>query len=381
MALVNTPGGFYVPIGVLGGIRTSETPGGVNSFAIDAVNEAVHYLGFFITEDGNPHTIDTSGLSSLRWRTGTVTFANAGTTVRVGLAPIDLANGPPGRAANTANVIDFDVYADLIGGGGGITANAWQTHTPTNGSKLVASGDLIVFAVQMRARGGTDLIQASSDSALAFEHFPATTTFTASYASASQMPTCEVVFSDGARGWFFGTEVKVTTTPRTWNSGSVTKEYGQLFQLPFPVRVFGIYGSVDPDNDFEAVLYSDPLGTPVAERTVAIDRNTVRAGTGFRFSCLFPTPYDVAANAPVGAVLKPGAANISTYFNTLNHADDRKSYTFGTNGYGISRASGAFNNANNSLDQYYVGIVVGGFDAGGGGGGGGGGTRAFVGLG
>jgi hypothetical protein len=50
--------------------------------------------------------------------------------------------------------------------------------------------------------------------------------------------------------------------------------------------------------------------------------------------------------------------------------------TWGVDGYGISRASGAFSNANSSLDHYYIGLIIGAFDDGAGAGAAGGISRA-----
>jgi hypothetical protein len=157
-----------------------------------------------------------------------------------------------------------------------------------------------------------------------------------------------------------------TITIRTWNSGSATKEYGQLYQLPFPVKIYGMYAMIDPDNDFDFVLYSDPLGgSPVAERTVSIDANTTANASTNWVIDMFSSPYSATADQKLGAVVKPGAANVSAYYKTLNSAAHRVTDPWGADGYGISRASGAFADANSSLDHYYVGLLCGAFDAGG----------------
>jgi hypothetical protein len=89
------------------GIPTTTT----TATTLDAANEAVIYIGHMWWEDGGSHTVDTSGSSSLNWRTTTVTFANAGTRVKVGLADVVNAAGPPARAVNVSDVITFDVWA------------------------------------------------------------------------------------------------------------------------------------------------------------------------------------------------------------------------------------------------------------------------------
>jgi hypothetical protein len=61
-------------------------------------------------------------------------------------------------------------------------------------------------------------------------------------------------------------------------------------------------------------------------------------------------------------VLKPGGTKITAYYKTLGAAGHRATDPWGTAGYGISRASGAFANANSSLDHYYIGLLVSALD-------------------
>jgi hypothetical protein len=363
MALQTNPGAFF-EIGAGSTLPVASVPA-AGAVTLDAANEAVIFLGHIVTSDGGSHTLDTTGSSSIGWRTSTVTFANAGTTVKVGLASVLTTAGPPGRANNAADVITFDVNAAPVGGGGGITANAWQTTVPTAGTKAVANGDYIALAIQMTARAGVDSVVVSTSAAGGPAHRTLVTAFVgASYGAQNAMPNAIITFSDGALGYFYGTEIFSTQNTRTWNSGGATKEYGQLFNFPFPMKIVGLWGFVDPDNDFDAVLYSDVLGTPVAEKTISIDANTVAAAAARKFYVMFPAPYVYSANTNIGAVFKPGASNISAYYKTLASATHRVSDPWGTSGYGISRAAGAFADANSSLDHYYIGLLVGGFEHG-----------------
>lgn len=370
MALVALDGSLLVPIGP--GFNSGTNQPTNTTTTLDATNEALIFVGQIVTSDGASHTIDTTGSSSIGWRTASVTFANGGTTVKVGLAAVDTTNGPPVRAAHASDVITFDVNAAFTGGGGGITANAWQTSVPTAGTKTVANGDFIAMAVQMTARGGADSIQVAGGVTDQTYHRPAATQLLSStYTALGRSPIAIITFSDGALGYFYGSNVSSTQSSRTWNSGSATKEYGQLYKLPFPVNVYGLYGWAAPTADFDIVLYSDPLGTPVAEKTISMDSNAVANVSGARFSVLFASPYTTTADQNIGAVFKPGASNITAYYRTLASATHRIVDPWGTEGYGISRASGAFGDANSSLDHYYIGLLVGAFDNGAGGGGGG----------
>lgn len=366
MVMKNVPGMPLVQLGV--DIHSIRTALATTTNTMDAADEATIYIGQVFTSDGASHTIDTTGSSSLQWRTSTVTFANGGTTVVVGLAAVDTGAGPPGRASNTTNVINFDVSKSLTGGGGGVTTDAWQTHVPDTGTKTIANGDFVAFAVQMTARGGADSVRAAIQSASSSVHRPTVTGYIGgSYTALSGVPNCIIVFSDGALGYFYGGSVFSTINTRTWNTGGAVDEYGQLYNFPFPMKIHGIYGHIDSDADCNIVLYSDPLGTPVAEKTVSIDANAVSGTTGRMFQVLFSSPYTYAPNTNIGAVFSPGASNVSAYYRTLANADHRVADVWGTSGYGIQRAAtgvGAFADSNSSLDHYYIGLLVGAFEHG-----------------
>lgn len=345
------------------GLPTITTFGNVLA---DAANEAVIMVGYVFTEDGASHTLDTSGSSSLGFRTGSVTLANAGSTVKVGLAAVDTANGPPARAVNVANVITFDVSADFIGGGGGITANDWQICVPTTGAKTVANGDFIAFAVQMTARAGVDGVNVSAVSALDQMAVPGVTGFGGSYSNASRLPNVVITFSDGALGFFVGGYVgTVGSTAQTWNSGSSPNEYGNVFQAPFPMTIYGIALSANLANA-DVVLYSDPLGTPSPQKTISFDANTQQvAGNTSVLEAWFSSPYSLPANTPVAAILKPTTvSNCVMLYKSYHAAAHQKSEAFGTNGYAVNRSSGAFAAQNSGKDRFTIGLLVGGFDDG-----------------
>jgi hypothetical protein len=363
MSLLPFPGSPLCAVGLL----PYATNVSVNSSVIDAANEAVILIGRIQTSDGGSHTIDTTGSSSLQWQTGSVTFSSTSTTVKVGLAAVDTANGPPGRAVNVSNVITFDVSRTMTGGGGGITAFAWQTHVPDAGSKTIANGDLVAFAVQMTARGGSDSVTVNALLLNNPMNRPLVTQFTTVYSAIASAPNAVISFSDGALGFFYGGFVFRTISTTTFNSGSTPNERGQLFQLPFPCRVRGCYvfaqlGTTNADLDL--ILYSDPLGTPVAQRTVSVDQNTIAtAGSSQRIVEYFSSGYDVPANTPVVLAVKPTTTNnVTLPFKTLANAAHRITDIWGTSGYGVNRSSGAFAQQNSGLDHYFIGLLIEAFE-------------------
>jgi hypothetical protein len=337
---------------------------------LNLANVALIFYGHVFTEDGGSHTIDTTGSSSLGWRAGAVTFANAGSTVKVGLAAMDTANGPPGRAANAAGVITLDVSKPLTGGAGGITANSWNEHVPSAGTKTIANGDLVAFCVQITARAGADsvVVQAEALPTGVAGVLPGVTSFdgTSTYTAAAQVPVAVITFSDGKYGFFYGGYVaNGAITTQTWNSGSATVEYGNYFLMPVPAKIYGLIANCSIGGDCDFVLYSDPLGTPAAAKTVSIDANAIGvAATNRWLPILFPVPYSSTANQPLAAIMKPGATNVSSVYKTFNVAGHQKSETLGANGYAVNRASGAFAAQNSNKDRFAIGLLVGAFDNG-----------------
>lgn len=346
----------------------------LNGITINAVNMAHIQIGRARTSDGASHTINTTGSSKFGFRSGsTNTFASGSTTVKVGLAAVDTSNGPAARPVNSSNVITFDCSADVVGGSITWNNNVWMDLTPTTGSKTVADGDLVAYCLQMTARGGSDAVNWDYPNLNNnVTNLPTVSLYNGSYSNRTAMPSGIWRFADGAYGWIEGSDTHLNINTRAFSNASSPNQYGQLFNMPFAMRVCGVYGQFAV-QDLDVVLYSDPLGSPVAERTVSHDANTV-SGTSGNFSFLpFSSPYDVSANTSVAVVMKPTTgSNINSWYKTLNHADHRYPEAYGVTGYGVSRTtSGAFSNANSSLDHYYVGLMLNGFDAGGGGGGGG----------
>ncbi len=326
---------------------------------LDAANEACHMIGHIVTDDGASHTIDTTGSSSFGWRTGATTFSNAGTTVKVGLATVDAATGPVTRATNVADVVTLSVSKSLVGNGLGIATNSWQTHVPDAGTLTVANGDLLAFVIQMTARVTDSVLVSTSTAATSYQR-PVVTAFVGgAYSASIAVPNCVITFSDGHLGWIAGGSVWGTTlTTQTWNSGSATKEYGNYILRPYPMKIYGIIAAFNVTADCDLVLYSDPLGTPFAEKTLSVDTNQTQVA-GQRWSqFLFPAPFTAKANQPLAAIFKPGGSNVAAQYKTYNAATHAKTEIGGQNIYAVSRASGAFAAVNSNKDKFGIGFLV-----------------------
>lgn len=355
----------FIPIGHAGMPPNITNLGALAGVTIDATNEAVVGIGQIFWEDAGSHTIDTSGASSIQWRSVNATFVNAGTTVIVGVAPVDAATGPPPRAANTTDVINFDVSCTLTGGSGGIANGGWNTSVPTVGTKTMAHGDLIAVCIQMTAHGGADTMQVGilNNPGGAAGQRPSVTSFlSAAYATAGGLPNFVIAASDGKLGFIFGCSVINIISGTAFNSGSSPNERGNLMIMPFGGKIHGIIYSctiAGATSDFDLVLYSDPLGTPVAQKTVSIDANTVPSTANIFGAMLFSSPYTFIAGQTIAAIYKPTTANnITPAFVTLNNASHMKAFSLGTNAYAVNRSSGAFGVQNSNLDRYQIGVLV-----------------------
>lgn len=367
MALVALDGTPLVPVGIGMPLGALALPTVVNTTQ-DATNEACIMYGQVFTDDGASHTIDTSGSSSIGWLCASATLANAGSTFKVGLAPLDTSAGPPARAVNSSDAITFDVSKSYTGGGA-IPSVGWVESAPDTGTKTIANGDRIVLATQMTARAGADSILTACGGTSTSTGIGVTSFTGGAYAAVGAVPDAVITFSDGHLGFFFGGCVSSTpSTTQTWNNTSGTKEYGNYFLMPVPAKIYGIYVACTFAGDADVILYSDPLGTPVAEKTVSIDLNTIAAANARWNPFLFSSPYTTTASQPTASIVKPtSATNVGMPYKTFNASAHQKSETLGTNGYAVSRASGAFAAQNSNKDRFAIGLLVGAFDAGGGG--------------
>ena len=174
-----------------------------------------------------------------------------------------------------------------------------------------------------------------------------------------------ITYSDGTLGFALGGHVYlIGTTTQTWNNGSATKEFGNYLKMPGPAKIVGLIVNCSMGGNVDFILYSDPLGTPVAERTVSIDLNIISVANQNRWApILFPIPYVSYANQPLAVVIKPtSATNVTSPYISLNIAAHQGAHPLGENCYAVSRASGAFAAVNANKDRFCVGVLVGGME-------------------
>jgi uncharacterized repeat protein (TIGR02059 family) len=326
------------------------------AYTMDAAAEKVAFIGT-IYIDGRPGTAKTisSAGGKIYFLPGTTTFSDASTNLRIGIQDLDDATGGSGAGVGATVDGTFDVYDDLVGGTDTITTTTWKTVTMSSGTKDITHGQKIAVVFDMTARGGSDSVQVSAVSiVVANAGFPQVQHNTASWVRQSSIPIAIIEFDDGTLGMIEGSLPISVATAQSYASNSTPDEYGMIFQLPFESTAISIWMIGRPTSNAangELILYSDPLGTPVAEATITLDANNFQLTDGGRFGeWTLPTAKTLSANTDYAVTFRPTtttAVNL-TYF-TLPDANYRK-FMAGTN---VSRAhrtdnAGAFTSTTTS---------------------------------
>lgn len=272
---------------------------------LDAAGESVTYIGKMYLEGGAGSKVISSAGGKIHWRTSAITFANAGTTLRVGIQDV----GATGIEDGT-----FDVHKDLVGATDTIAANSLIATVMATGSKTISHGDVVAISFEVISRGGADSIQVDRGSVTG-QNFPYVTIDTGSgpAKNSNGAPTVTVEFDDGTVGWL-GPEwlVPAAITSVAFNSGSTPDERAMIFQLPGRVSFCGAavnLTSVSSTDTFEAILYSDPEGSPVALETITVNPNLFAVSINVGFVHIPFTPITLAANTKYAIAIRPTSAN------------------------------------------------------------------------
>jgi hypothetical protein len=232
-----------------------------------AAEKCLMYGSIFIDGRAASKTISSAG-GKIHFLPGAVTFANAGTTIRVGLQDLSTSAGP-----GTQPDASFDVYGDLVGATDTITTNTWKTVTMSSGTKTLSNSDLVGIVLDMTGRGGADsvIIRALEGASLSTSpsHFPGENTFVAAWSATtvSGTPIALIEFDDGTLGVIEGTWPLSNMTSHAYVNADNPDEKGLLFQFPTERKVDAYHGMLYMANsaaDFTIQIYSDPLGTPAA---------------------------------------------------------------------------------------------------------------------
>lgn len=348
-----------------------------NTTIMNAANEATGTIGrLFLQAGSGSKTISSSG-GKIHWGAGAVTWANAGTNVRVGIQDVDPSTGLPDTT--------WDVFADLVPGTETVTANAMQTTAMESGSKTINHGDVICVLIQMTTRGGTDSVarRAGPQNRSVYPYGVANTGAGIVKLTATPCFPFVIEFDDGTVGYFNPLWAlpgdNPSGTPVAIDSTATPDEVALIFSLPMPATLsavgFPLLDIADTD-DFEVILYSDPLGTPSAVQTLAVDAMLTVNPTAQGWAYFDLTPANLAANTLYGVAIRPTTANPFSYYEFAygSASNAMKATPLGENWYKGTRTdqTGAFSTTLTTIPN--ISLWLSAFDDGASGGGG------FVGI-
>lgn len=354
---------------------------------INATGESKAAIGRVRLQGGSgSKTISAAGGGAIAWAaSGSMTHASGSTDFRVGIQDVNASGLEDGG---------WDVYATLAGGLGLITASSWNLSAMTSGSKTIAHGDLIAVVAEMVTRGGADQILAVTQTGNTLSPTslpiasPYGTTDTSALTKSTSGLVCMIKFDDGTYGWieFYSplTSFDATRSFVTLDSGSTPDEYGALIRVPFPVRLsgFGFMANTDiaSADDFELLVYSDPLGTPVVAATITVDADQIFNSLQTWVYGAFTSPPTLTAGVDYVLAVRPTTANSISfgYYDLFSGFDFLKVACPFSSLKVVSRTnqSGAFS----ETQAYHAPVIVLGVDSvsdGAGGGGGIGGSPVW----
>lgn len=340
------------------------------SVTINAAGESKSAIGYIYLQNGasgGSKTISSAG-GKIHWRTASpITFADPATNLRVGIQDVSVATGLEDGT--------HDVYADLVGGTDVIAATSMISTPMETGSKTIAHGDAIAVTVEMTARGGTDAVVVQSMQSDGLMQ-PFGTTDAGTLAVSALILYATIEFDDGTLGWFHpyhclpGAAI-IGTSVSTFHVDSTPDERALIFKLPFDARISGAYAvlsSIADTDDLEIILYSNPLGVPVAERTFTFDASFSSRTASTAVNCIFSSPLKVRKNITYAIAVRPTTINpiATAEYPFGSESNAMKSTSLGQNWYLGTRTNqtGAFDittttipNMGIWIDQFHDGQV------------------------
>ena len=324
----------------------SFTVGSINTI-VDAAGESLTLIGHIKFSSGSGTKTISSAGGKIHFSNGAITtFADAGTTLRIGVQDVTLATGIEDGV--------FDVSADLVGGIDSLPVSSVITVPMETGTKNITEGDLVAISIEMTSRGGVDsvnLTRKSTTGQLQHQVPYSTIDGGAGPVKSITSPTSFVIeFNDGSFGYMKDLFPYVFNTSTLFNSSSSPDEYALVFTLPVASTLESVeaYVQFATSVAVDIVVYSDPLGTPVVEHSISIPVALTSNGGGGNFG-LTNVPIvpgvQLEAGVPYAVSIKPTTtSNTGIGLLSLTNPDIREVTALGTNWYVGTRtdATGAF---------------------------------------
>lgn len=300
MAIVNLPAPFP-------DLLSFGQPADASAVTINAVNGRAFAVGYcHLQAQTGSKVLSAAGGGKIYFGTaGSVVWANGGTSVDIGVQDVDAAGLPDGT---------FDVSATLVPGVETIASTLPYAITMESGSKTITHGQLIAVGLLCTARAGADSLTINRLSLPTWGFgLPYGVAGTGSTKSAEVAPFT-IQFNDGSWGWIDGCPMLYNTNATgvslPFNSGSTPDEYCAAWQMNVPISIVALgqfLSAVATADTFEAILYSDPFGTPTPIVTFTPDPDQLFSGAQCRFT--LGTPETLAANTWYAFAIRPTSVN------------------------------------------------------------------------
>lgn len=367
MALQSLGGSGWPLIPLVGGWPQMSYTNVANT--LDAVGESVAMIGRVFLDTG-PGTSKVLSTGKIYFLATSVTFVNAGTTIRVGIQDVTMTTGIEDGT--------YDVFDDLVGATDDIVSGNFEAVTMSSGTKTITHGDTIAVVIEITARGGADTIRVNTAGATGSSQFPYCTLDTGSGpAKVTQPPLCMIEFDDGTIGHFGEGTLVYELADISYKSDTAgVDEYALIITPPFTCvgrHLLMVGGEVDSGEDGELILYSDPLGTPVAERTATPDPDLYgSAGSSVQIGIYnMATDFTFTAGVTYAIAYRPTTTGARTLRRvTLPTANARKATTLGTNWRQGTRLNNTGVFTESAIILPVLGVLITQLDDGAGGGGG-----------
>lgn len=252
----------------------------VSTVVVDGAGKSCAYIGqiHFADGPGTSKTFSSAG-GKIYWMSGsTLTWASAGSTVRVGIQDVN--------ASGVNDDIWDDVYDDLVQGTDTITVVTMNTVTMSTGSRTLTHGDLIAVVIEMTVKNGTDQVRPLYDAGVAAHAggFPylSNDTTGGGPSKGAGTPSVTLGMDDGTLAVLHPAACLGQIAATTFGSGSTPDEYALVFRAPYRAALSALcahVGDYDASDTGSIRLYEQATSaSPVLVRSVTVPPATLAHG-------------------------------------------------------------------------------------------------------
>lgn len=280
---------------------------------LDSAGEYMGVIGQVHLKAGTGTKTCSSAGCQFYFDIGTLTWANVGTTARVGIQDLDTATGLGDGT--------FDVFADLVPGTETIIAGN-NKFAAESGTKNLSENDVVVLQITLTSVAGGDSLQVDRQqrTPIAINNFgfPYGAENGGSPTRGLNPAKFIIEFDDGTFGWITANPVFAYTQPAsqttvTFGNGSTPDEYAVVFTPESLCPLYATSWSLDDivsGDDFEYDLYSDPLGSPSLIEAVIVNPALQWNTTNDRYiTGNFTATRNLSAGVQYGISVRPTTAN------------------------------------------------------------------------